>query len=141
MAAALIDTGAILAYLDRDDRWHRACVEAFRSLRLPLLTTGAVLTEVFHLVLRDFGGVDRAWDLLDSGAITLAPIRDPDLQPLRTLMLRYKDRPMDFADATLVHVANREGIRVIFTIDHDDFETYRLTGNRKLMVVPRRTGS
>jgi predicted nucleic acid-binding protein len=140
MAVALIDTGAIVAYLDRNDRWHRTCVEAFRSVRLPLLTTSAVLTEVFHLILRDLGGVDRAWELLDSGAITVASIGDADLPPLRTLMLRYEDRPMDFADATLVHVANREGIRLILSIDHDDFETYRLAGNKKFMILPHRTG-
>lgn len=138
MAVALIDTGAIVAYLDRNDRWHRPCVEALRSVRLPLLTTSAVLTEVFHLILRDFGGVDRAWELLDSGAITVASIGGSDLAPLRTLMLRYEDRPMDFADATLVHVANREGIRLILSIDHDDFETYRLAGNKKFMILPQR---
>jgi uncharacterized protein len=139
MPAALIDTGVIVAYLDRDDRWHRECVEALRSVRLPLLTTTAVLTEVFHLVVRDFGGVERAWDLLDSGAITLASIGDPDFTSLRTLMLRYKDRPMNFADATLVHVANRESIRLILSIDHNDFETYRLAGNKKFMILPQRT--
>ena len=47
--SGLIDTGAILALLDRDDRWHDACVEEFASLRLPLLTSPAVLTELFHL--------------------------------------------------------------------------------------------
>jgi len=139
MAAALIDTGAIVAYLDRNDRWHRSCVEALRSVRLPLLTTSAVLTEVFHLISRDFGGVERTWGLLDSGALTLASIGDADLAPLRTLMLRYRDRPMDFADATLVHVANREGIRLIISIDHNDFETYRLAGNKKFMILPQRS--
>jgi predicted nucleic acid-binding protein len=138
MAAALIDTGAIIAYLDRNDRWHSACVEAFRTVRLPLLTTGAVLTEVFHLISRDFGGVERAWELLDSGAMTLASVRDADLAQLRTLMFRYKDRPMDFADATLFHLANREGIRLIISIDHNDFETYRLAGNKKFMILPQR---
>jgi uncharacterized protein len=137
--AALIDTGAIVAYLDRNDRWHRSCVEALRSVRLPLLTTSAVLTEVFHLISRDFGGVERTWGLLDSGALTLASIGDADLAPLRTLMLRYRDRPMDFADATLVHVANREGIRLIISIDHNDFETYRLAGNKKFMILPQRS--
>ena len=48
--SGLVDTGAILALLDRDDRWHQACVEGFASLRLPLLTSSAVLTELFHLV-------------------------------------------------------------------------------------------
>ena len=138
MPAALVDTGAILAYLDRDDQWHKTCVQALQAVRLPLLTTEAVLTEVFHLVSRDFRGIDRAWALVESGALTLAPVGDADLGPIRALMSRYKDRPMDFADATLVHVANREGLRLILTIDHNDFETYRLTGNKKFVILPER---
>ena len=47
---ALIDTGAILALLDRTDRWHKVCVDAFQQLRLPLVTSQAVLAELFHLV-------------------------------------------------------------------------------------------
>jgi predicted nucleic acid-binding protein len=49
-ANALVDTGAIPALLDRTDRWHPLCVDAFQQLRLPLATTEAVLTELFHLV-------------------------------------------------------------------------------------------
>ncbi|HTX37189.1 MAG TPA: hypothetical protein VME43_19300 [Bryobacteraceae bacterium] len=48
-ADALIDTGAILPLLDSTDRWHRLCVETSPSLRLPLVTSEAVLTELFHL--------------------------------------------------------------------------------------------
>ena len=51
-------------------------------------------------------------------------------------MARYADRPMDFADATLVHVAEREGLRTILTIDHDDFETYRIGRNAKFRILP-----
>ncbi len=47
---ALIDTGGILALLDRTDRWHRPCVAALEQLHLPLITSEAVLTELFHLV-------------------------------------------------------------------------------------------
>ena len=53
-------------------------------------------------------------------------------------MLRYADRPMDFADATLVHVAEREGLKTILTIDHDDFETYRIGRNAKFRILPAR---
>ena len=53
-------------------------------------------------------------------------------------MQRYADRPMDFADATLVHAANRAGVSTVFTIDHDDFLTYRLDGRRRFRVVPDR---
>ena len=64
---------------------------------------------------------------------------DDDLPALDLLMARYADRPMDFADATLVHVAEREGLRTILTIDHDDFETYRIGRNAKFRILPART--
>ena len=51
-------------------------------------------------------------------------------------MKRYADRPMDFADAALVHRARRESLPTICTIDHDDFETYRIEGKRKFRIVP-----
>jgi predicted nucleic acid-binding protein len=54
-------------------------------------------------------------------------------------MARYHDRPMDFADATLVHLGRRESPTTIFTIDHDDFETYRIEGRRRFRIVPGRT--
>jgi uncharacterized protein len=53
-------------------------------------------------------------------------------------MRRYSDRPMDFADATLVHLARREGLVTIFTVDHNDFETYRIEGKRRFRIVPER---
>lgn len=53
-------------------------------------------------------------------------------------MLRYQDRPMDFADATLVHLARREGLTTVFTIDHNDFETYRIEERRPFRIVPSR---
>jgi predicted nucleic acid-binding protein len=53
-------------------------------------------------------------------------------------MKRYADRPMDFADATLVHLAGRERLNVVFTIDHNDFETYRIGGRRRFRILPAR---
>ena len=137
-AEGLVDTGAILALLDRDDRWHRACVEAFQALRLPLLTSAAVLTELFHLVGDHPREVAAAWTFIRSGAVTLAPIEDADLPSLQALMARYSDRPMDFADATLVHLAQRQSLTTILTVDHDDFETYRIDGRRRFRIAPAR---
>jgi len=134
----LIDTGAILAILESDDRWHTACVEELNSVHVPLLTTEAVLTEAFHLIGIRPDNVERLWDFVRSGALTVKEISDNNLPDLHRLMARYSDRPMDFADATLVHVAIRENISLILTIDHDDFETYRLAGNKKFIVRPQR---
>lgn len=98
---ALIDTGAILALLDRADRWHGICVRAFGQLHLPLLTSEAVLAELFHLVGDTRAQVEAAWKFARSGALVQATIEDQELPHVRDLMSQYWDRPMDFADATL----------------------------------------
>lgn len=134
----LIDTGAILALLDASDHWHRPCIEAFQKLSFPLATSAAILAEVFHLMDGPHE-LDRVWGFLRSGAVTVLPIGDEDLPDLEALMARYRDRPMDFADATLVHLARREELVTVFTIDHNDFETYRIEGRRRFRIVPDRS--
>src|SRR5208282_42094 len=136
VAHGLIDTGAILALLDRSDRWHNACVDAFRHLRLPLLTSEAVLTEVFHLVGDSRREMEAAWRFVRSGALVLGTIGEAELTHLHELMSRYWDCPMDFADATLVYLARRESLSVILTVDRADFATYRSEGKRQFGVVP-----
>jgi hypothetical protein len=58
------------------------------------------------------------------------------LADIEALMRKYHDRPMDFADATLVHLAQRESVSTVFTIDHNDFETYRVGGRKRLRILP-----
>ncbi len=135
-ANLLIDTGAILAILDKDDRWHAQCLATFLQLRLPALTSEAVLTEVFHLVKRSRTELETVWNFLRPGAVALAPIEQSELHNVQALMLRYKDHPMDFADATLVYLAERESLSVVFTIDRADFETYRIAGKHRFRILP-----
>jgi predicted nucleic acid-binding protein len=138
-AVGLIDTGVIIALLHRSDGRHAACVQAFNNFRLPLLTTEAALTETFYLAAR-IGLDSRAiWRLLRSGAIRLSPITHEELPAIQRLMDDYADRPMDFADATLVHLAARERLSWILTVDHGDFETYRLPGRKKFSILPSRS--
>ena len=111
-------------------RHSSACV--FRSGQ-----PAAVLAELFHL-LGHPGELAAAWGLIRSDAITVLPIVDDDLPALDELMKRYADRPMDFADATLVHAADREGITTVFTVDHDDFQTYRVGRRRRFRIAPER---
>src|SRR5215475_13513150 len=123
-AEVLIDTGAILALLDATDRWHKACSATFQKLPLPLLASEAVLTETFHLIKRARAEVDAVWTQLRSGTIQIAAIENSELSELEKLMNRYRDRPMDFADATLVYLAERESIDIVFSVDQADFATY-----------------
>lgn len=97
-----------------------------------------MLTELFHLLGDNARDVELAWTFIRSGAVTVVPISDRDLPDIEALMRKYRDRPMDFADATLVHLAQRESLSTVFTIDHDDFETYRVGGRKRLRILPPR---
>jgi uncharacterized protein len=135
-AIALLDTGAVLAILNRQDRWHQACVESFSHLRKPLLTSEAVLAELFYMVGDNPRSIKAAWDFVHSGALTMGEITDSDLPSLAGLMHRYHDRPMDFADATLVHLALKESLHTILTVDVSDFQTYRIDGKKRFRILP-----
>ena len=68
----------------------------------------------------------------------MSAVTDSELPQIEALMAQYADRPMDFADTTVVHLADRESLSTVLTIDQDDFETYRLPGRKKFTVLPRR---
>jgi predicted nucleic acid-binding protein len=133
----LIDTGAALALLDKSDPWHGPCSRALSECALPLVTTPAVLTEVFHFLVGDARRIARGWRFVRSGIFTVMAITDDDARDLERLMIKYADRPMEFADATLVRVAERERLATILTIDRD-FEVYRIGGQRAFRLVPDR---
>lgn len=101
-----------------------------------MATTEAVLTELFHMVGESRHEIEATWRLIRSGAIVMSEIGNAELSAISELMSQYASRPMDFADATLVHLARREGLSTIFTVDYSDFETYRIEGRRKFRVVP-----
>jgi len=103
-AGALIDTGAILALLDRSDRWHWACVEAYNNTAVPLLTTEAVLAEVFHLTYRNLRDVTGVWRLLRSGAIRMSSISHEELPRIEALMDRKGAEPGPAADWMITSV-------------------------------------
>ena len=100
------------------------------------MTSEAVLTELFHLVGDSRVEMEAAWKFVRTGAIVLAMIEDSELRSVHTLMSRYWDRPTDFADATLVYLAKRESLPTILTVDHADFETYRIEGKRRFRILP-----
>jgi uncharacterized protein len=135
-AEVLIDTGAILALIDKSDDWHDVCTSVVSELPLPMLTSEAVLTELFHLAGENQAKKESAWRFLREGIIVLATIEHSELQHIDALMSRYRDRPMDFADATLVYLAQRESLEAIFTVDQTDFTIYRIGGKGRFQIIP-----
>ena len=136
MAAVLVDAGPLVALVDRSDVHHSSCVAALRRLTGPLLTAWPPLTEAMYLV----GPWERArealWTLVESGAVRIGDLTIADLPRLRALMQQYKDQPMDLADAALVRLAEREGLRRIFTVDRRHFAVYRINGRSRFAIVP-----
>jgi len=79
---------------------------------------------------------EALWEMLARGVLQLLPLDLTDVPRMRELMGKYADRPMDLADAALVRVAEREGIRKTFTVDRDDFGVYRLHGRVRPSIIP-----
>lgn len=136
MPGVLVDAGPLVAVLDRSDRHHGRCVEQLRSLAPPLLTVWPVVIEAMSLLGASWRAQDALWEMLIGGTVQIRPLDATDLPRMRALMHRYRLLPMDLADAALVHVAERDGIRTVFTIDRRDFSTYRLKSREKLTLLP-----
>lgn len=132
----LLDTGALVSILDRTRTHHRKFARFFEAWGRPILSTEAVLTEATHLLGRVRQG-PRSWVefFLDGGAV-LVPETVSSLRRVRDLLGDYADLPMDFADATLVVLAEEIGTDLVFTTDRRDFGVYRIRGRGRFRIVP-----
>ncbi len=135
-AELLLDTGALVSLLDRSQRSHRACARFFEAWKGPLVSTEAVLTEATHLLGRHPGGRQACLDFFLSGAAVLVPATKSALRRSRHLLAQYSDLPMDYADATLVVLAEELGTNLVFTTDRRDFGVYRIGGRRRFEILP-----
>ena len=122
----LADTGYWLALANRRDRWHQAAVAATRHLDEPLVVTWPVFTETCHLLLSRLGPVAQARFLQQVSAnVEVYEIGSERLNTLAALMEKYRDLPMDLADASLILAATDLDEGRILSTDRRDFNTYR----------------
>lgn len=132
----LVDAGPLVAIADVADQHHHTCVAALRGMSEPLGTVWPALGEAFYLLSDVSNGHEVLWGMIMEGAFSLLPLDEGDFPRMRELMQKYRDRPMDLADAALIRAAEREGIRKIFTVDRRDFSVYRLDGRVKPLLLP-----
>jgi len=129
----LVDTGPLVALFDQSDEQHDRCVPVLKTLREPLRTTVPVLTEAFHMLGPGAAASDRLREFIVRGGASLWFMDVQALQRAFELMETYADQPMDLADASLVVAAELLPTRRIFTIDRNDFATYRIrVGHRQV---------
>jgi Predicted nucleic acid-binding protein, contains PIN domain len=136
MRRVLADTGPIVAILSRRDQHHRTCVEALHDLPGPLFTCWPVITEAAWLLRRDTTAVQKLIASLDTGFLELLPLATGDAKPIAAILKKYSSIKIQLADAALVHLAERDGLHTIFTLDQRDFSVYRLPKGRSFRIIP-----
>lgn len=131
MLKTIIDSGPLIALFDRSDKYHSKVLDFIKSYKGKLVTSWAVITEVFHML--DFN-LQVQIDFLkwcEIGGIEVYDISQTEISNIIIMMEKYIDVPMDLADATLMYIANKENIKNIVSID-SDFDIYRTLKKQSL---------
>lgn len=122
----LIDTGPLVALFDPKDQDHLACRNILEEIVEPLYTTEAVLTEVLHMLDPGSRGADALKAFFLGEYVSLVALKKKDVERAFALMGKYRDLSMDFADATLMVVAENLKTDKVFTLDFTNFRIYKI---------------
>lgn len=134
MTPVLLDTGVVVALLDRSERHHQRCVDAVATVRSALVTCEAVITESCYLLRNQPGAADTILQNVERGTFGIPMPLQRSAATIRALMKRYSRVPMDFADACLVAMADEMGAGQILTLD-GDFRFYRWRRTRAFQLI------
>ena len=137
MHSILLDTGAFVALLDKSEENHERCVGFFKTFVGEVFTTEPVLTETLYLLGPSHKAEKACIDFILKGGASLVPQSAASLVRAGALMEKYKVVPMNFADATLVVLAEETGIQEVFTLDLRGFSAYRIHGKKGFIIWPK----
>ena len=132
MTQIVVDTGPLVAYFNRRDRWHRWAADQMAALNPPLVTCEPVLTEACFLIQRAGGKPVDLIRKIAQRSLVIGIDLEEDASGIESLLQRYADTPMSLADACLVRLTERISDCRLFTLD-SDFEHYRRNGRQ---VIP-----
>lgn len=132
----LVDTGPIVAILSRSDQHHEVCVDELRKLTAPLCTCWPVLTEAAWLLRAYPASLAKLFSSFRGSLWRLLLLDEPDLPGIAAILDKYSGVKIQLADACLVHLANRENIDTVFTLDRRDFGIRRLGNGKKPRIIP-----
>lgn len=135
----LVDTGPLVAILSRADQHHEACVEALRQMPGPLFSCWPVITEAAWL-LRAYPSAVQQLLRAIGRFVQLLPLAGEEARGIADVLKKYEGIRAQLADATLVHLAGREGIDTIFTLDQRDFSVYRSARRKAFRILPEFRG-
>jgi predicted nucleic acid-binding protein len=131
----LLDTGVIVALLDRDESTHHVCGEAIHAVEAPLITCEAVIAESCYL-LRNFPGAPEAViDNVIAGIFQIPFQISKEATGIKQILRKYRDRKIDLADACLIRLADEFETGDVLTLDKD-FRVYRWGKNKLFRIMP-----
>ncbi|MCA1456041.1 PIN domain-containing protein [Bradyrhizobium sp. BRP22] len=134
MTAAIVDTGPLVAFFDRAERYHDWVAERFEELDAPLLVCEPVLAEAMYLLARYPRAQDTLLELIQNGALSVVFRLDEHVGELRKLIQKYRDTPMSLADACIVRMSEIHERHAVLTLD-SDFLVYRRHGRAPLPLI------
>jgi predicted nucleic acid-binding protein len=136
MAPVLLDSSVLVAWLDKRDRWHRACAAIRPGLKPPLMTCEAVIAESCYLLRRIDGAAEDILANIGNGTFQIPFQLSASAHAVQGILRKYRDTPADFADACLIHMADELDTGDILTLD-SDFIHYRWRRTRRFhLLVP-----
>jgi uncharacterized protein len=135
----LVDTGPLVATANDRDPYHAACVAEASQLRGPFCTCWPVITEAAYLLKDRPSNVQTLLGWLRTSKLLLLSLETADIEKITDILIRYADQSFDLADAALMHLAYREGIETVFTIDQRHFSVYRTPNEKPLLLRPAKT--
>jgi predicted nucleic acid-binding protein len=134
----IIDTGPLLAFLDKGEQFHRWAAQKIGQIRDPLLTCVPVITETVFLMQRNGMDTSPLFSFIQRGDLAIQPVfNTPDSRKhIAHIIVKYADLPADFADACLMSLYEATRDARIFTLD-SHFTIYRTaTGNPPFIITP-----
>ena len=133
---AILDTGPWVALIDRSESRHIECVQWLKKYSGKLYSTEAVLTEVLYLLNFYITAQFAAVDFVLESVVEIVPASTDSLKQTKSLMKKYADLPMDYADATIVCLSTETGMQNVVTFDKRDFSVYKLPKKKSFCVMP-----
>ena len=132
----LVHTGPLVALLSERDQHHAACVSASKTLRGPFFTSWAVIKEAAYLLKDRQDAVGKLLSRVRASRLRILQLTADDVDGISGILTKYGDQDFDFADSTLMHLSQREGIESVFTVDQRHFSVFRTAQGNRLILVP-----
>lgn len=133
----IADTGVIVGLISKKDQWHEWTNTQAENLPVPYLTCEAVITEACYLLQTVSDGEQKVLEMISRGVLQIDFSLFDEVESIKSAMKKYKDLPMDFADACLVQMSELIESSTVFTVD-SDFRIYRKNKKKEIpLIIPQ----